>query len=62
MLLIDCKAELKLKWVKHCVLDAAGFENLDANSIILFYCQRHKIICSCCHFISKRQSKTIKTP
>ena len=32
MPLINCKAELKLKWTKYCVLDAAGPDNNDANS------------------------------
>ena len=31
MPLINCKVELKLKWKKHCVLDAAGIDNINAN-------------------------------
>ena len=62
MPLINCKVELKLKWTKYCVLFAAEVDNNDANSNnIIFYYQRHKIICSCSNFISKRQSETIKT-
>ena len=35
MLLINCKVELKLRQTKHCVLAAAGADNVDANFIIL---------------------------
>ena len=31
MPLINCKAELKLKWAKYCVLFAAGEDNVNAN-------------------------------
>ena len=29
MLLINCKVELKPKWAKHCVLAAAGPDNIN---------------------------------
>ena len=32
MLLINCKVELKLKWINYCVLFANSNENDDANS------------------------------
>ena len=32
MPLINCNVNLKLKWVKHCVLASSGTENVDANS------------------------------
>ena len=32
MPLINCKVDLKLEWIKHCVLAAAGVENDGANS------------------------------
>ena len=32
MLLINCKVELKLKWINYCVLFANGNENDDVNS------------------------------
>ena len=32
MPLINCTVELKLKWLKYCVLSAAGDDNNDANS------------------------------
>ena len=32
--LINFKAELKIKWKKHCVLAAAGVDNISANDII----------------------------
>ena len=32
MLLIICKVELKLKWLKHCVLAIGSNDNDDANS------------------------------
>ena len=31
MPLIHCKAELKLKWMKHCVLATSNFDNTNAN-------------------------------
>ena len=36
MLLINCKVELKLKWINHCVLSANSNKNSDAdpNSVI----------------------------
>ena len=61
MPLINCNVNLKLKWVKHCVLASSGTENVDGNSnniiltikdtklYILLVCQQ----CSL-HFISKR--------
>ena len=60
MSLLNCKAELKRKWKKYCVLAAAGYVNTDANPDNIFSCQRNKAICSCCHFFTKRQPKTIK--
>ena len=37
MSLINCKAELKLKWIKYCVLSAAGKDNdNDKNNNIIF--------------------------
>ena len=63
MTLIICKAELKLKWTKCCVFSSAGADNInerDSNNNF-FYNQRQKIICACSSFISKRQSKAIKT-
>ena len=32
MPLINCKVDLKLEWIKHCVLAAAGIENDGSNS------------------------------
>ena len=31
MLLINCKAELKLRWTKHCILSVAGTDNANGN-------------------------------
>ena len=59
--LINCKVELKLKWAKYCVLSAAGADNNDANSNNIIFFVKNKIQCPCRNFISKRQSKTIKT-
>ena len=50
MQLINCKVELTLKWIKHCVFSTACADNTNAN-------QRHKIICSCDNFISKDNQK-----
>ena len=58
MSLINCKAELKLKWTNHHVLAVLGVENTNANDI--FYYQKHKIICPCSHFISKDNQKLSK--
>ena len=51
---ISCKVELKLKWKKYCVFSAAGNDNTNDNL------NRHKTICSCRHFINKRQPKWSK--
>ena len=64
MLLINCKIELKLKWMNHCVLSANVNENDNANSSnIIFTIKATKlhvpVVCS--HFISKKQLKMIKT-
>ena len=60
--LINCKVELELMWTNYCVLSAPGNDNANDNANnIIFYYQRHKIIRSCSNFISKRQSKIIKT-
>ena len=59
MALIKCKAELKFKWTKRCFMSAAGNDNDDVNSDNIH--NIHKVTCSCCHFMRKRQSKTIKT-
>ena len=32
MALINCKAELKLKWTNHCILSASGNDDDDPNS------------------------------
>ena len=61
MPLINCKIELKLKWTKYCVLSAAANDDNGNDDDNYFYYQRHTILCSCCHFICKRQSKTVKT-
>ena len=46
MPLINCKAELELKWTKHCVLNAAGPDNNDANSNnIIFTIKETKYMC-----------------
>ena len=44
MPLINCKVELKLRWIEHCVLAAAGVENDNANSNnIIFTIKETKI-------------------
>ena len=60
MPLIDCKVELKLKWTNHCVSSTAGADNEKAKYNITFTIKDTKL-CLCSHFISKRQSKTLKT-
>ena len=67
MPLINCKVELKLTWKQCCVLYAAGNDNGNDNDNddngknIIFIIKDKQIVCLCCNFISKRQSKTIKT-
>ena len=57
MPLINCKVELKLKWTKYYVFSAAGKDNTNDNpNNYYFYYQRHKIICSCCNFVSARDN------
>ena len=58
MSLVNCKAELKLKWRKYCVLSVISNDNDDANSDIISAI-KCKIVCPCSHFISKRQSKLL---
>ena len=40
MPLINCKAELKLKWQKHCLLVPASAGNANANPINTFFLPR----------------------
>ena len=62
MSLINCKVKLKLKWKNYCALSAVGADNANANfNDIILIIKDTKVICVCCHFISKRQPKTIKT-
>ena len=58
MLLINCKAELKLKWTKYCVLPAAGN---DTNSNIIFNIQHRKLYVPVVTLSAKDNKKTIKT-
>ena len=55
MLLINCKVELKLRWIKHHVLAVAGVENDDTNSNNTIF--TIKDICSCSHFINTLSTK-----
>ena len=44
MPLINCKVELKLKWIKYCVLPAAGNDNdNDRNDKIIFVIKDTKL-------------------
>ena len=58
MALIKCKAELKFKWTKSCVMSAAGNDNDDVNSDNIH--NIHKVTCSCCHFMLKDTQKLSK--
>ena len=66
MSLVNCQVESKLKWTRYCILPAAGNENKsdkdynNANNTI-FTIKDTKLIVLFCNFISKRQSKAIKT-
>ena len=61
--LINCKVELKLKWAKYCTLSAAGADNVNNSDSdnITSTIKDTNLYVSCVNFISKRQSKTIKT-
>ena len=61
MPLINSKIELKLKWTNYCVLSAAGEDNANDRDDKISFAIKYKIICPCCNFISKRQTKIIKT-
>ena len=41
--LINFKAQLKIKWKKHCVLAAAGVDNISANDNIIFAIKETKL-------------------
>ena len=56
---INCEIQLKFKWTKYCVLSAAGADNGNANSNIIFTI-KDTILCPCCTFISTRQLKNVK--
>ena len=64
MLLINCKAELSLGWIEECVLTTAEI-GANANTTVAdngtFKITDAKTLCSCCHFINRRQCKIIKT-
>ena len=60
--LINCKVKLKLRWTRYCVL--AGTDNANCNNDdnnIISTIKSKKNIYSCSNYISKWQSKTIKT-
>ena len=48
MLLINCKIELNLKWIKYCVLSAADADNNHGNSNIIFIIKDTKL---CVHVL-----------
>ena len=61
MLLINCKVELKLRWIKHHVLAVAGVENDDTNSNnIIFTIKDKKIYVLAVTLSTHYQQKTIK--
>ena len=61
--LINCKVELKLKWIKYCVLSVGSTENDVNDNNIIFTIKDTKLYIPVVTFFScyKRQSKTIKT-
>ena len=60
--MINCKVELKLKWTKHCVLASNAADiMIMLILIILFLLSKTQNLCPRCHFISKKQPKTLKT-
>ena len=63
--LINCKVKSKLKWTKHCVLSAADSKNninedASANDMI-FTIKGTELYIPVVTFLSKRQSKILKT-
>ena len=62
MPVINWKIELKLKWPKYCTLYANGNDVNDNDNVNnTVFTIKDTITCSSCNFISKRQSKFIRT-
>ena len=61
MPLIYCKVQLKLRWTKHCVLDVADVENVNANSNnIVFIIQYAKLYVPVVTLSAKHNEKLSK--
>ena len=56
MALINCKIELKLQWIKHCVLAATVLSNVDTNSNNIIFDIKDTKLC----FPVITSTKTIK--
>ena len=62
MPLINCKVELKLKWTIYCALSAAGADNADANSNIIFTIKDTKLYVPVITLSAKDNQKLLKFP
>ena len=64
MPLINCKVELKLEWIKYCVLAIVGVDNINVEPIIyiIFTIKGRIFYVAVATLSEKRQWKTIKTP
>ena len=62
MALINCKAELSLKWIENCLLTRAAIganANAAGTDNATFQITDTKL--SCCYFTNRRQCKICKT-
>ena len=63
MPLINCKIELKLKWVNYCVLSAAGADNADTNTNdIILSIKDTKLYAPMVTLLAKDNQKLSKLP
>ena len=61
MPLINCKVELKLKWVKYCVLSSNGTDNTDAGHDNIIFTIKDTTLHVSVVILSVKESKIIKT-
>ena len=59
MLLINCKVELKPKWAKHCVLTAAGADNVNKDTDNINFTIKNKKLCVSVVILSARDNQKL---
>ena len=61
MPLNNIEVEIKIKWIKYCVLSACGNDSTDGEpDNFIFEYKGYRFICF--YFFNERQQKTFKTP